>query len=152
MYTNDQIDKYMEEALEQARVAFSNNEVPVGAIIVKDNKIIGRGFNKRENNLDISSHAEIEAMKDAANYLGTWKLEGCSLFVTLEPCLMCAGAIEQSGLVSLYFGAEDKEKGAIVNNECIGSKIGFPLVYKNIKSAECKLILKEFFKLIRSQK
>ncbi|MBQ9023008.1 MAG: nucleoside deaminase, partial [Eubacterium sp.] len=91
-----QKDPFMSEALEEAKKALAENEVPVGAVIVKDGQVIGRGHNRRMQKNDPTAHAEMEAIRDAAATLGDWRLNGCMMFVTLEPCVMCAGAIVQS--------------------------------------------------------
>ena len=145
---------FMEAALEEARMAYQEGEVPVGAVVVRAGEIIGRGRNRREKDLDISSHAEINALKDAAKNLGRWDLPDCCLYVTLEPCLMCAGAILQSRIRSLCFGAEDKKAGAITSNYHVFDAQNIstpPLVDKNILQKECEAILKLFFSEKRSQ-
>ena len=141
-------ERYMRMALEEARLAYEEGEVPVGAIVVKDGQIVGRGRNGREKGLDISSHAEINALKQASKALGRWDLSDCSLYVTLEPCLMCAGAILQSRIRYLCFGAPDKKAGAVVSNFYVfDSKEAYmpPLIDKNICKNECEEILKKFF-------
>ena len=137
----------MAEALLEARKAYSEGEVPVGAVVVKDGKIIGRGHNHREAKLDISSHAEIEALKQAAAFLGTWRMDGCSLYVTLEPCLMCAGAIKQSRLSSLHIGALDPLYGAESRYGLFSSidAYGGILAYVREREEETKAILDDFF-------
>ena len=99
------MDPYMTEALFEARRALEEDEVPVGAVIVKGGKIIARGHNRRMQNCDPTAHAEIEAIRAAAQRLGDWRLDGCTMFVTLEPCVMCAGAIAQSRIDTVIFGA-----------------------------------------------
>lgn len=105
-------EKIMLKALRQAEAAFGKGEAPVGAVIVKDGQVIARGHNRKEEKLDVTSHAEIEAIKKAARKLGTWRLDDCDLYVTLEPCPMCAGAIIQSRIRTLYIGAMDDRAGA----------------------------------------
>ncbi len=141
-------ERFMRMALDEARLAYEEGEVPVGAIVVKDGKVIGKGRNGREKGLDISSHAEINALKEASKALGRWDLSDCSLYVTLEPCLMCAGAILQSRIRYLCFGAPDKKAGAVVSNFYVfDSKEAYtpPLIDKNICKNECEDILKKFF-------
>ena len=104
---------YMEEALLLAAQAAAENEVPVGAVVVKDGRIIGRGRNGREAKNDVSSHAELEAIRDAAKTIGDWRLGGCELYVTLEPCAMCCGAILHARLSRVVFGAYDATAGAV---------------------------------------
>lgn len=139
---------YMKEALKEAEKAHRQGEVPVGAVVVRRGEIIGRGRNGREKALDISSHAEINALKDAARQLGRWDLSDCALYVTLEPCLMCAGAILQARVRYLCFGACDEKAGAIVSNFYVfDSKNEYtpPLIDKNVLKRECEEILRRFF-------
>ena len=105
-------EKYMRQALDLARQAAACGEVPVGCVIVKDGRVIGRGRNRREECQAAWSHAEMEAMAQANRALGTWRLDGCTLYVTLEPCPMCAGAILNARVSRVYFGARDREMGA----------------------------------------
>ncbi len=138
----------MKEALKEAEEALRQGEVPVGAVVVRNGEIIGRGRNGREKGLDISSHAEINALKDAAKHLGRWDLPDCSLYVTLEPCLMCSGAILQARVRYLCFGALDEKAGAVVSNFYVfDSKNAYtpPLIDKNVLKNECEEILKTFF-------
>lgn len=139
---------FMQEALKEAQKAYELGEIPVGAVVVKDDVIIGRGHNLREKNNDISSHAEIEALKDAAKTLGNWRMNGCTLFVTLEPCPMCSGAILQSRISRVVFGAKDTRDGAVVSNyylfdsPCAHER---PLVSVGTLNGECEKLLKLFF-------
>ena len=105
-------EKYMRQALDLARQAAACGEVPVGCVIVKDGAVVGRGRNRREERQAAWSHAEMEAMAQANRALGTWRLDGCTLYVTLEPCPMCAGAILNARVSRVYFGARDREMGA----------------------------------------
>jgi len=105
-------EEYMAEALRQAMMALEDNEVPVGAIIVKDGRVIGRAHNQRERLGDPTAHAEMIAITQAAEHAGNWRLEGCTMYVTLEPCPMCAGAIVLARLPRLVFGARDPKAGA----------------------------------------
>ena len=139
---------YMGEALKEAEEALKHGEVPVGAVVVRNGEIVGRGRNGREEAFDISSHAEINAMKDAAKRLGRWDLSDCSLYVTLEPCLMCAGAILQARVRYLCFGACDEKAGAVVSNFYVFDRKNAytpPLIDKNVLKNECECILKTFF-------
>jgi len=104
--------KWMQEALKEAKNSFSNEEVPVGSVVVKDGSIIGRGWNRKEALKDPTAHAEIIAITAAANSMGDWRLEGCILYSTLEPCLMCAGAIIQARVSRVVYGAKDEKFGA----------------------------------------
>lgn len=137
---------YMQLAIEEAKKAAEAGEVPVGAVVVYRDEIIGKGRNTRENDLDISGHAEIKALQMAAKALGRWSLEGCRLYVTLEPCLMCAGAILQSRVSSLCFGAKDAKEGAIVSKHHVydGEK-GAPLLSFGVAEEACAELLTAFF-------
>ncbi len=142
---------YMKEALNLAKEAYLDGEVPVGAVIVKSNKIIATGRNRREKGKNALYHAEIEAINNACKLLGGWRLVDCDMYVTLEPCPMCAGAILNSRLNALYFGAYD------YNNGCCGSidnilelKNNFKIEYLGgIMQDECKALLSDFFKSLR---
>ncbi len=138
---------YMIEALKEAQIALEEDEVPVGAVVVKDGRIIGRGHNKRERELDISGHAEISAMKEAAKQLGRWALDGCAVYVTLEPCLMCAGAIKQARVRSLHCAAKDERYGAESAYHLFSSKDAYasPLVYFGEEEAKSASLLNRFF-------
>src|SRR5690554_1889639 len=103
---------FMSEALTEARKALELEEVPIGAIVVYEGEIIGRGYNLKEKDQDPTAHAEMIAVREAAQKLGSWRLEGCQLYVTIEPCPMCAGAIVQARIERLVFGALDHEAGA----------------------------------------
>ncbi len=141
----------MKEALRQAEIAFSEGEVPVGAVIVKDGEIIAKGRNMREQKQNALSHAEIEAINSACEKLDSWRLDECELYVTLEPCPMCTGAIINSRIKTVVFGAFDSSMGCVdsVINLCdyrLGHK---PEIYAGIMEDDCKAILKKFFKNIR---
>ena len=144
--TNLMIDSnFMDIALEEARLALKEGEVPVGAVLVKDGKVIAKGHNTRERDNDISGHAEIVTLKKAAKELGTWVMTGCALYVTLEPCLMCAGAIIQSRLTTLVYGASDPEFGAVTSKNHVFDDAKNVLVYPDEKEGECKALLDSFF-------
>lgn len=104
--------RWMAEALKLAGQAEATGDVPVGAIVVRNNEILGEGFNRREAELDPTAHAEVLALRDAADRLGTWRLDGATMYVTLEPCTMCAGALVNSRIARLVFGASDPKGGA----------------------------------------
>ena len=141
------IDDYMKIALEEARIAYDNNEVPVGAIVVKDNKIIAKAHNLKRNSNNIMNHAEIIAIMEASEYLGDWRLNDCDLYVTLEPCPMCAGAIEQSRIRKIYIGS----KSNIACNENVIKEIMQNPDYNHrveieyINNEDCSKILTSFF-------
>ena len=147
-----QDEEYMRLALEEARLAMEAGEVPVGAVIVKDGIVISAAHNSREADLDISGHAEINAIRKAEEKLGRWTLEGCSLYVTLEPCPMCAGAIKQSRLSTLVFGAKDEEEGAVVSKYHIfDADNGSQNVSFGVLGQECANLLKDFFAVRRKR-
>ena len=138
----------MQEAIKEAIKASDEDEVPIGAVIVYENKIIARGHNQIERLKDPTAHAEIIAITSAANYLGTKWLNGASLYVTIEPCSMCAGALVLARVKNLYFGARDPKTGAcgsvvnIVNHKKLNHRIK---VVKGILEFDCSFLLKDFF-------
>jgi tRNA(adenine34) deaminase len=140
--------EYMELALDLAAAAAAAGEVPVGAIVVKDGVIIGKGANRPVGNHDPSAHAEIMAMREAAAFLGNDRLIGCDLWVTLEPCAMCAGAIAHARIARLYFGADDPKGGAVVHGPRLFEQPTVhhrPEVYGGIAADESAVLLREFF-------
>lgn len=145
----------MREALKEAQKARNLLEVPIGAVVVKDGTIIGRGHNKTENTKDPTAHAEMEAIREAAKFLGGWRLIGCDLYVTAEPCAMCAGAIVWSRIENLYIGTMDSKAGAcgsvfnVVQEEKLNHNVS---VHTGILQEQCSLILKNFFKDLRKTK
>ena len=150
-------DKYtfMREALKEAEKAAIKGEIPVGAVIVKDGEIIARGHNTREYKNDASEHAEMTAIRRANKKLRSWRLDGCELYVTLEPCPMCAGAVIQSRIPKLCFGAYDKKGGACgsITDLFDGLKWNhIPIVESGILEEECSCMLKDFFAGIRERK
>ena len=140
---------FMKEAIAEARIAFDMGEIPVGAVVVKDNEIIGRGHNTREKDSDISGHAEINALKDASKHLGSWDLSGCTIYVTLEPCAMCAGAILQSRLRTLVYGQEDPMEGGLSKYRLFEHGNASTLVEGGLLREECAALLSGFFKNLR---
>lgn len=144
-------EKYMKEAIRQAKKAAALKEVPIGCVIVYEGRIIGRGYNRRTIDGNVLAHAEILAIRKACRFMGDWRLEGCTMYVTLEPCPMCAGAIINSRIGEVYFGAYDKKGGAvggIINlfEENFNHK---PKVQGGILKDECALILQNFFAKLR---
>lgn len=147
--------KYMKEALKEAKKAYEKLEVPVGAVIVKDNKIIARAHNLKETKKDTTNHAEILAIQKASKKLEAWRLNDCEMYVTLEPCSMCAGAIINSRIKKIYIGALDEKTGAAgsVLNLFEDYKFNHKVeVEKGILKEECENILKSFFKELRKIK
>ena len=137
-------DQFMKEALKEAQKAFDEDEIPIGAIVVCNNKIIARAHNLTERLNDVTAHAEMQAITAAANYLGGKYLNECTLFVTLEPCVMCAGAIAWSQLGKLVFGAPDTKKGFHLLNE---NRVLHPKteVISGVLQNECSTIIRTFF-------
>ena len=145
----------MNEALEEARKAAAAGEVPIGAVIVKDGEIIGRGHNRVETLKDPTEHAEIAAIRMAASHLGGWRLIGCDMYVTAEPCSMCAGAIVWSRIEKLYIGTPDPKAGACgsVFNIPQNPRLNhFTEIEIGLMQEECSGILKDFFKNLRNKK
>ncbi len=142
---------FMDEALKLAREAFDEREVPVGCVITKGDTIVGRGRNRREKGKSALAHAEIEAIDEACRTLGGWRLWQCTLYVTLEPCPMCAGAIVNARIPRVVYGASDDKCGA-VRSVCSLFDMGFnhhPQVESGIREEECAQLLKEFFQKLR---
>ena len=143
---NARDERYMRLALEEAKLSAGEGEVPVGAVIVKDDRVIARAHNSREKGLDISGHAEINALRLAAESLGKWTMEGCAIYVTLEPCLMCAGALRQSRISTIVFGAKDEAEGAIVSKfHVLDQDNATQTIAYDVLEQECSAMLKEFF-------
>lgn len=141
----------MKEALKEAKAAAECGEVPVGAVIVKDGEIISRGRNRREEKQNALSHAELEAINSACKALHSWRLDNCELYVTLEPCPMCTGAIINARIKTVIFGAYDIKMGSMdsVINLCDYPYNHKPEIYGGICEDECGLVLQEFFRKIR---
>lgn len=148
-------EKFMWQAIKEAQKAYSLGEVPVGAIIVKDNKIVARAYNRKETGKDTTKHAEILAIQKASKKLETWRLLNCEMYVTLEPCSMCAGAMIQSRLKKVYIGAMDPKTGACgsVLNLLQDYKFNHQVeVESGVLEMECEELLKQFFKELRQIK
>ena len=148
-------EKFMKEAIRQAKKAYALREVPIGCVIVYEGKIIARGYNRRNTDKNTTSHAEINAIRKASKKLGDWRLEGCTLYVTLEPCQMCAGAIVQARIDKVVIGSMNPKAG------CAGSVLnllemdGFNHkveVERGVLEEECSTMLSGFFKEIRMEK
>ncbi len=146
--------KYMKEALKEAKKAYNKKEVPVGAVIVKDGKIIARAHNLKETKLDTTKHAEILAIQKASKKLKAWRLKDCEMYITLEPCSMCAGAIISSRIKKIYIGTMDPKTGACGS---VLNLLEYNFNHKvevetGIMQQECEYILKDFFKKLRKKK
>jgi len=146
---------FMKEALKEAYKAYEIKEVPIGAVVVRNGEIVGRGYNQKETLKDATLHAEISAIKDACRNLGGWRLPGCTMYVTLEPCAMCAGALVNARIERLVIGSKDLKTGAcgsvinIVQMEKLNHQID---VQYGILEEECSNMLKIFFAELRKYK
>ena len=144
-------EEYMRRAMDLAAQAAREGDVPVGCVIVKDGEIVGEGRNRREEHGDATAHAELEAIRDACDRLGSWRLHGCTMYVTLEPCPMCAGGIINSRIDTVRYGAKDDKAGAcgsVLNlfEERFNHK---PRLYGHLLESECAAQLQEFFEKLR---
>ncbi|GEP71689.1 cytidine and deoxycytidylate deaminase zinc-binding region [Lentilactobacillus rapi DSM 19907 = JCM 15042] len=148
-------EQYMRAALVEAQKAYVIGEVPIGAVVVHDGVIIGRGHNLREHLNDGVAHAEIMAIQEACGMLQSWRLIDCDLYVTIEPCLMCSGAIVNSRICSVYFGSRDPKAGAVrslyqvLEDNRMNHQVN---VTEGILSKQCSQIMKDFFKAARKRK
>mgnify|MGYP000437247457 FL=1 len=151
----DTDEKYMKEALKQAKKAYALEETPIGCVIVHEGKIISRGYNRRNTDKNPLAHAEITAIRKASKKLGDWRLEGCTLYVTLEPCLMCAGAIIQSRMDRVVIGCMNPKAG------CAGSVLNLLQVdrfnhqadvTRGVLEEKCSELMKSFFRELREKK
>lgn len=147
-------ERFMEAALKEARKAYDLGESPIGCVIVKDGKIIARAHNLRQTKQDATLHAEMSCISKACRKLSAWHIFGCDLYVTLEPCYMCAGAIIQSHIRHVYFGAFDPKGGAVCSqNHLFDLKHNHHVEYTGgILEKECSKLLKDFFRELREQK
>ena len=148
-------EKYMKMALKEAKKAYDLNEVPIGCVIVRDDKVIGKGYNKRNTDKNVLSHAELIAMKQACKKTGDWRLEDCTMYVTLEPCQMCAGAIVQARIPRVVIGSMNPKAG------CAGSILNILempqfnhmcSVTRGVLENKCSRLLTDFFKELRNSK
>ena len=148
-------EKYMKEAIRQAKKALALNEVPIGCVIVREEKIIARGYNRRNTDKNTLAHAELSAIKKASKKCGDWRLEDCTMYVTLEPCQMCAGAIVQSRMKKVVIGANNPKAG------CAGSVLNLLQmaafnhqveIEKGVLEEECSSMLSDFFRELRENR
>lgn len=148
-------EKYMKEALRQAKKAYALGEVPIGCVIVYEDRIVARGYNRRNTDKNTTSHAEINAIRRASKKLGDWRLEGCTIYITLEPCQMCAGAIVQSRITRAVIGSMNPKAG------CAGSILNLlemqefnhqVIVERGVLAQECSTMLSGFFRELREYK
>ena len=144
-------EDFMRAALALAHEAAAHGEVPVGCVITRGGEIVGRGRNRREETRSAAAHAEMEAIADANAYLGTWRLDGCSLYVTLEPCPMCAGAMVNARIKRVYYGARDEAMGACggVLNLFMERFPNTPELVGGLLADECRALLSDFFRTLR---
>lgn len=148
-------EKYMKEAVKQARKAGAIGEVPIGCIIVYEDKIIGRGYNRRIRDKNVLSHGEINAIKKACKHMGDWRLEGCTMYVTLEPCPMCAGAIVQARIPKVVIGCLNPKAGCagsvldLLHEEGFNHQVD---TKKGVLEEECSRLMKDFFRDLRENK
>ena len=155
MDINSKKKQWMKVAFREAEKAFQSEEVPIGAIIVKDGKVIGRGYNQTETLKDGTAHAEMIAITSAASSIGDWRLDNCTLYVTKEPCLMCAGAIVNSRIKMVVFGVYDKDYGCASSLYQLCSSPRFPhraAVRGGVMENECRQIIQEVFHIQREKK
>jgi tRNA(adenine34) deaminase len=144
----EQDEQYMRQAIEAAKIAQENGDVPIGAVIVYENQVIGRAYNQREQLKDPTAHAEIIALTQAAAFIESWRLHGCTMFVTLEPCAMCAGALVLGRLDRLVYGCNDPKAGAcgslynIVQDERLNHRLE---ITSGVLADECARLLQDFF-------
>ena len=150
----DEHEIFMTQALALAREASAAGEVPVGCVIVREGEVVGFGRNRREEKRSAASHAEMEAIAMANERLGSWRLDGCSLYVTLEPCPMCAGAILNARIARVYYGARDSAAGACggVLNLYMEPFANTPALVGGILADECRAVLRDFFRSLRPDK
>ncbi|WP_207204771.1 tRNA adenosine(34) deaminase TadA [Miniphocaeibacter massiliensis] len=146
---------YMREALKEAKIAKDKNEIPIGCVIVKDNKIIARGHNLVETTKNPLKHAELIAIEEACKNMVSWRLHGCTMYVTLEPCAMCAGALVYSRIDRVVFGAYDNKRGFCGSVDNLGSRRELNHKFEvtsGVIEEECLIIIQEFFKELRETK
>ncbi len=148
-------ERYMKEALRQAKKAYAIGEVPIGCVIVHEGKVIGRGYNRRNTDRNTLAHAELQAMRKAMRVIGDWRLEGCVMYITLEPCPMCAGAVVQARIPKVVVGSMNPKAG------CAGSvidlfkieKLNHQVMFVNgVLEKECSELLTRFFRELREEK
>jgi len=148
-------EKFMKLALKEARKAYECDEVPIGAVIVKDGKVIARGYNNRESRLDPTGHAEIIAIRKAAKKIQNWRLEDTTMYVTIEPCSMCAGALVWARVGRVVYGAKEPKGGALGSSYHLYEQKSlnhYPQVSGGVLEEECGMLISDFFKNKRNSK
>lgn len=154
-FTDEEKNLFMREAIQEAQLAQEKGEVPIGAVVVYQGEIIGRGHNLRETTQNAVTHAEMLAIQEACEAVGSWRLEDCQMFVTLEPCVMCSGALVLSRVDEVYYGATDPKGGAVeslyqlLTDNRLNHRV---YVEKGIMEEDCRKLLKDFFKALRQKK
>lgn len=146
---------YMDEAIEEAKKALSVDEVPIGCVIVFNGEIIARAHNRKEELQQVTAHAEVLAIEQACRFMKSWRLENCTLYVTLEPCPMCAGTIQQARIPVVVFGAKDPKGGSFGSNFNLNEVKGlnhYPMIESGIEEEKCSKLLKDYFKTKRNSK
>lgn len=144
---------YMDEAIEEAKKALSVDEVPIGCVIVFNGEIIARAHNRKEELQQVTAHAEVLAIEQACRFMKSWRLENCMLYVTLEPCPMCAGTIQQARIPVVVFGAKDPKGGSFGSNFNLNEVKGlnhYPMIESGIEEEKCSKLLKDYFKTKRN--
>ena len=148
-------EKYMKQAIRQAKKALTLDEVPIGCVIVRDGKIIARGYNRRNTDKNTLSHAELNAIRKASRVVGDWRLEGCTMYVTLEPCQMCAGALVQSRIDEVVIGCMNPKAGCagsvlnLLQTEAFNHQVK---ITQGVLQEECSALLSDFFRELRIRK
>ncbi len=148
-------EEYMKEALNEALKAYRLGEIPIGAVVVHEGRIIGRGHNTREKTQQAAAHAEMMAIEQACQALNSWRLNGCTIYVTMEPCPMCAGAIMQARIDDVYFAVEDPKAGAfgsVFDLSVIQGFSSYPLIHQGLLASEAKNLLDLFFVKMRDKR
>jgi len=146
---------YMDEAIKEAKKALSVDEVPIGCVIVFNGEIIARAHNRKEELQQVTAHAEVLAIEQACRFMKSWRLENCTLYVTLEPCPMCAGTIQQARIPVVVFGAKDPKGGSFGSNFNLNEVKGlnhYPMIESGIEEEKCSKLLKDYFKTKRNSK
>lgn len=144
---------YMDEAIKEAKKALSVDEVPIGCVIVFNGEIIARAHNRKEELQQVTAHAEVLAIEQACRFMKSWRLENCTLYVTLEPCPMCAGTIQQARIPVVVFGAKDPKGGSFGSNFNLNEVKGlnhYPMIESGIEEEKCSKLLKDYFKTKRN--
>ena len=144
--TDEKIDFFMKEAIKLAKVAVRHDEIPIGAVIVKDGKIIAKAYNTREKTMNAVNHAEVLAISKACKILNNWRLIDCDMFVTVEPCVMCYGALYNARIHRLYYGAPNKSNGEIEFDNLSNIQNHKLEIVGGVKEEECSKLLSDFFK------